>query len=115
MPRKKKQDDKEAQKQAILALRYIAKDKESPAWARLAAIDRLAVIDNLYSVGISPIDGRFQRVSKVVEQEEVVVVQEPVLDEDKELLDSFNRKHFNGGKGGDKPATTVPTNSVSSS
>lgn len=36
-------------------LRKIASDKHVPAWIRIAALDRLAVIDKTYQVDITPL------------------------------------------------------------
>ena len=76
--------------------RAIAKDKEVPAWIRMAAVDRLAVIDSILKVELIPLATRVAKlpaspVSDLKPEPEIVPV------EDDPILDAFNRKYYNGG------------------
>jgi len=85
-------------------LRDIAKDKEIPAWQRLAALDRLSTIDSIYQIEIVPLTPRVASRAPVpvigdLKIEPAAPVTEPVVDdEEKKLLEDFNRKYYNKGE-----------------
>lgn len=84
----------------LSGLRAVLKDKNAPAWIKVAAADRLATISQVYDIELSPITPRPYKApaGPVLEAEPV---QEEVIEEtleDKKLLDEFNSKYLTKGE-----------------
>lgn len=83
-------------------LRKVIKDPNTPAWLKIASLDRLAFIDKIYEVELQPVT---QRVAKLPAPKAEEIPQQPVEEppmvvdtEGAELLDSFNRRFYNKGE-----------------
>jgi len=86
-------------------LKSLIKDPESPYWLKLACIDRIAIIDEIYDVQLGGITDRTRSLKKIEEPEPEIIPEEkePEDKHGKELLNNFRNQFFNnGGKNGGK-------------
>lgn len=107
MPRRKRLRARGQGLDAVIGhLRTLIKDPESPHWVKLSCIDRLAVIDEIYSVALGGVSEKRRSIPKSEEPEPEI--ESPAAPDDsagKKLLETFQKQFFNGGKDGNKSST----------
>src|SRR5882672_6572914 len=101
MPRPKRMRPKWTGLDAVIGhLRTLIRDPSSPPWVKLAAIDRLAVIDEIYDVQLGGINERTRSIKKLEEPIDEPVpetLREPEDKHGKDLLATFQKQFFNNG------------------
>lgn len=101
MPRaKKRRKQYQSVDFTIGELKKIVRDKTTPSWIKIIALDRMAEIDGNYKVDLLPPTSRVNKLPAATAVPEVIApeVEAPVIDEvGKRLLDNFHKTLYNGG------------------